>query len=153
MPGRPAFREILPGDHDAVAIIWLESWLSNCIVLANQPTLDDLRARIGREIDGGWQVIVADVGGAPAGFVACLPAADSLEQIFVAPRFMRQGIGAALLAQARRLMPAGFTLWAHGDNRGAARFYEQQGMTLVGPGTHPRHGHPILTYRYGPTEA
>lgn len=50
-------------------------------------------------------------------------------------------------------MPGGLALWTHGDNRGAAAFYAKVGMTLIGPGTHPRHGHPILTYAFGPVDA
>ncbi|MFM9829480.1 MAG: GNAT family N-acetyltransferase, partial [Sphingomonas sp.] len=81
-----------------------------------------------------------------AGFVAMSPHDRQLEQIFVAPAFHRRGVGAALLAHARTVMPEGFTLWTHGDNHGAARFYDAVGMELLGPAVHPRHGYPILTY-------
>ncbi len=144
-------RAVCPADLDGVARVWLDGWLSNGIALAEDPTYPVLRARLKREaVPGGWHVIVADAAGEIAGFVAISLQSATLEQIFVAPGFHRRGIGTALLAAARQEMPDGFTLWTHGDNAGAARFYEQQGMTLVGPGVHPKQGHPILIYAFGP---
>jgi GNAT superfamily N-acetyltransferase len=144
-------RAISPDDLDDVARIWLDGWLSNGITLAEESTYPALRARIEREIaPDGWQVIVADSAGSVVGFVAISPAAAVLEQIFVAPDCHRQGIGTALLAAARQAMPSGFTLWTHGDNVRAADFYKDMGMTLLGPGIHPKQGHPILTFAFGP---
>ncbi len=148
---RPSLRPAEPGDLDDVARIWLDGWLSNGIALAEPPTYPVLRARIEREVaPGGWQLIVAEWRGRIAGFVAMSPPAKALEQIFVGPDCHRRGVGTALLAAARKAMPDGFTLWTHGENARAAQFYERAGMALLGPGMHPRHGHPILTYAFGP---
>ncbi len=144
-------RPVATRDLDGVARAWLDGWLSNNIALAEQPTFPNLRARIAREIEhGGWEVVVAEIDDAVAGFVAINRSAAILEQIFVAPRFHRRGIGQALLEVARQSMPAGFSLWTHGDNSGAAAFYERAGMAFVGPGVHPKQGHRILTFAFGP---
>lgn len=146
-------RPVAKADLDRVATIWIDGWLANGIELSVTPTYVELRERIAREIAGDWQVTVAEIDGAIAGFVAINPKTDVLEQIFVAPDFHRLGVGAALLAHARQAMPNGFTLWTHGENHGAAAFYERQGMALMGPGVHPKQGHPILTYGFGPVDA
>ena len=129
-----------------MARIWLDGWRSTGIMLAIEPDYHVLRARLDDEVAGGWVVTVAESDRTVVGFVATRPPLRLLEQIFVAPGAHRQGVGAALLARARAAMPDGFRLWTHIDNHRAADFYVQQGMTLVGPGTHPRHGHGILTF-------
>lgn len=139
-------RPATPADHDVVARIWLDGWLSTGITLAIQPDYDVLRQRIDREVAGGWIVTVAEIDQHVVGFVAFRPPARQLEQIFVAPGHHRQRVGAALLAEAQLTMPDGFELWTHADNHRAAAFYAAQGMALLGPGTHPRHGHAILTF-------
>lgn len=109
-----------------------------------------LRLRIEREIAGDrWHVVVADRNGTIVGFVAMSLVLNIVEQIFVAPAFHRQGLGTVLLTAARQALPSGFTLWTHGENTAAARFYEKRGMALIEAGTHPKQGHPILTYAFG----
>lgn len=148
------YRPVAAGDLDYVARVWLNGWLSTGIPLAEQPTFLTLRARIEREtVSGRWQITVAVVDGEIVGFVAISPAAGVVEQLFVAPEHHRQGIGLALLTLARADMPNGSSLWTHADNFGAAAFYAKAGMTLVGPGIHPKHGHPILTFAFEPVDA
>lgn len=139
-------RPAAPDDLDSVARVWLEGWLSTGIMLASTPTYAVLRPRIADEIAGGWVVTVAEIDGRVAGFVAINPEACQLEQIFVDPGRQSSGVGAALLADAQAAMPGGFGLWTHIDNLRAAAFYRRSGMNLVGPGTHPRNGHGILTF-------
>lgn len=148
------YRPLAAGDLDCVARVWLNGWLSTGIPLAEQPTFLTLRARIEREIaTGRWHVTVAVVDGELVGFVAISPAAGVVEQLFVAPEHHRQGIGLALLTLARADMPNGSSLWTHAENLGAAAFYAKAGMTLVGPGIHPKQGHPILTFAFEPVDA
>ncbi len=148
------YRPLAAGDLGGVARVWLDGWLSTGIPLAEQPTYPVLRARIEREIEaGGWQVMVAVVDDNIAGFVAINPAAAVIEQLFVAPEHHRRGIGLALLKLASDQMPDGLSLWTHGDNSGAAAFYTKAGMILVGPGIHPKQGHPILTFAFEPVDA
>lgn len=142
-------RAATPDDHDRVAHIWIDGWRSNEITLTSEPTYTELRERIAQEIAGGWQVIVAERKDVVVGFAAISPDKGVLEQIFIDPASHRQGVGAALLARAHALMPGGFTLWTHGENSRAMAFYEAMGMARVSTGTHPKHGHPIVTYGFG----
>ena len=126
--------------------MWLDGWRSTGIRLASEPTYSELRARVDAEITSGWQVIVAERGKAIIGFVALRPELGKLDHIFVASDALGQSIGKALFAGARRTLPRGFTLWTHGDNVRARRFYETLSPLRWEDGAHPTHGHPIRTY-------
>jgi len=56
---------------------------------------------------------------------------DVLERLYVEPDVQGQGIGTALLEQAKALRPGGLVLWVFQKNRGARRFYERHGFRLV----------------------
>ena len=56
---------------------------------------------------------------------------DVLERLYVEPDVQGQGIGTALLEQAKALRPGGLVLWVFQKNTGAIRFYERHGFHLV----------------------
>lgn len=143
-----SLRPAIEADFDGVARIWLEGWNATGIALAVPPDYRGLRARLPREIANGWQVTVAERQGAIAGFVALTAAPPTMEQLFVAPEHHRSGVGRTLLDHARNALPGGFTLWTHADNLGAKRFYAAAGLVCDGAATHPRHGQPIVLYRF-----
>ena len=57
--------------------------------------------------------------------------------MFLAPEWKKRGVGKALFAEAKRLMPQGFALWANTANDRARAFYERHGMTLTSIGPRP----------------
>ncbi len=130
----------------ATAALWLASWQSNGVVLPQEPTCEDLAARIPAEID--WSAFLAWEGATLVGFLALKPATSCLDQIFVAPQAQGRGVGLALLNFAKQQLPAGLWLGTAADNTGARRFYERHGFRLNETGVHPRLGHPIVTYRW-----
>ena len=138
-------------DRDAIARVWLDGWRSTGIVLAEAPDYAGLRTRVDSDIASGWQVTVAEQEGKVVGFVALRPDQAKLDQIFVAPEAHRQGVGRALFGVARTALPAGFSLWTHGENADAKRFYAALGPLRQEDGVHPRHGHPIVTYWFAGT--
>lgn len=139
-------RSARDADRDAIARVWLDGWQSTGIRLAEQPDYVGLRSRVDEELANGWRVTVADWAGEVLGFAALRPDLAKLDQIFVKADALGQGIGAALMAHARRAMPDGFSLWTHADNARARRFYENQAPLRFEDGMHPTHGHPIRTY-------
>lgn len=139
-------RPALATDRDAIARIWLEGWDSTGIPPAGEHSYALLRERVDVELAGGWQVTVAQGDGAVIGFAALRPDLGKLDQLFVAPDVLGQGVGKALMAYAARAMPHGFMLWTHGDNLRARRFYEALVPLRREDGLHPKHGHPIRTY-------
>lgn len=56
---------------------------------------------------------------------------DWVDQLYVDPDLTGRGIGARLLALAKRERPHGLRLWTFVSNQGAQRFYERHGFTEV----------------------
>jgi len=76
------------------------------------------------------EVVVAEQEGRVVGFVA-LAERNFVEHLYVDPGRLGEGIGSALLEDAKRRMPAGFRLWVFQQNERARRFYENRGLTVV----------------------
>jgi len=74
------------------------------------------------------------------GFVTLQPASGELDQIAVAPDAARRGVGALLMAEARRLAPGRITLTVNQDNPVALRFYEREGFVVTGEGVNGMSG-------------
>ena len=77
------------------------------------------------------EVVVAEVEGGIAGFVAMSSGGDHLQHLYVHPDLQGRGIGTALLERAKAGAPAGFRLWVFQANAGARRFYERHGLRVV----------------------
>lgn len=137
-------------DRDWLAMAWHEGASLPGVGPAQLPDIAALRARIDVEFAEGWEVIIAEVDGEPAGFLALRPDRAELDQLFIRPRFHGGGIGRALFARAITAMPDGFTLFTRPGNRRACAFYEAQGMTILRLGKHPRFGDDIVFYRWTP---
>lgn len=133
------------GDLDAVADVWHESASRMDAAVAAMPSREALRRRIDSELRSEWALYVALRDGRVVGMLALKPGAAVLDQIFVAPGEQGRGVGRALLDEAKRLMAGGFTLRMDSAND-KARFYEAQGLTRLGDGTHPWTGVPVHYY-------
>ena len=68
----------------------------------------------------------------------------------VAPEAWGSTIAGALLAEAKRLSPAGLDLAVNADNARAIRFYEKQGFVVTGTDANARSGAPILKMAWRP---
>ena len=133
-------------DADALAALWHASWLTTGVPAAASTSVDDLRARVHAEVASGWHVTVAEAQGTLAGFLALRLADKLLDQLFVAPRWKRHGVGTRLFERAVALMPNGFSLRTAAANTEARSFYEQRRMTLAHAEMHPVHGHEVAIY-------
>ena len=91
-------------------------------------TEDEDSAHFGGHVQEG-DVRVAAVDGEVVAFVVIHP--GLLNFIYVAPEAQRHGIGTALLEEAMRAQPGGFTLWTHQGNHRARRFYEKHGLRAI----------------------
>jgi ribosomal protein S18 acetylase RimI-like enzyme len=83
---------------------------------------------------GGWiverhEVWVAEENGTVTGFIGVEP--GYLSHIYVDPAAQNRGIGSALLAHSKALLPEGMQLWVFQRNEGARRLYEREGFRLV----------------------
>ncbi len=132
----------------ATATLWLASWRSTGVTLAEEVTYDDLAARIPVEIAAQWSAFLAWEGDTLVGLLALKPATSCLDQLFILPQAQGRGIGAGLLDRAKREMPDGVWLRTVAANAGARRFYERHGFRHTETVADARLGHEIAIYRW-----
>ncbi len=136
-------------DVDLVAALHVASWRSAYRGLMSDAYLDerapaDRRAHwAGRLADVSHMQagIIAERGGAPAGFAFLVGNADPargtlLDNLHVRPGLRGGGIGRLLLSEAARELTARgwqrrLHLWVFAENSGARRFYERHGAMAV----------------------
>jgi GNAT superfamily N-acetyltransferase len=90
---------------------------------------DEDRPRLGDWIVERHEVWVWEENGAVTSFIGIEP--GYLSHIYVDPGVQNRGIGTALLARAKQLLPEGMQLWVFQRNGGARRLYEREGFRLV----------------------
>jgi putative acetyltransferase len=137
-------------DEDASIALWLRTWQAAYPQLDFAERLDWWRERWRNELLPSADVVIAEAEGAMIGFVTVDPRALYLDQIVVAPERWRSGIGAALIAEARRISPAGLDLDVNIDNARAIGFYVKQGFSISGAGANPISGKPVHRMSWRP---
>jgi GNAT superfamily N-acetyltransferase len=168
----PAIRAAGDADARATAALIVRSWRDAYRDLLPQEVLDALdvddRERGLRKLiaaDGTPVLVAADTEAGPVTGVAALsiPSRDQdatantgeVVAIYVEPERTRQGIGAALLAEAltslRRADCTEATLWVLAGNHPALAFYAGHGFAPDGAtDTHPLSGRQTLRMRRAP---
>ncbi|HVV42521.1 MAG TPA: GNAT family N-acetyltransferase [Nitrobacter sp.] len=136
------------GDYDDVARVWMESWVSTGLAEASNFLLANLRARIDREIENGWDLFVADDGIRMAAMLALQPRDNYLDQLFVAPEDQGRGLGRKLLAFTRQRLPDEIWLRCVRENDKAWRWYEREGFVFEKEAIEPATGFMMKYYRW-----
>jgi ribosomal protein S18 acetylase RimI-like enzyme len=126
-----------PREYDEIARVWLESWQSTGLASEQDASLEELRARLPREVEGGWQLYVAADGETVAAMLAFRTSNNYLHQLFVAPIYQGKGVGKMLLAFTRRHLPDEIALRCAVENLRAARWYEREGFVKEREEPHP----------------
>ena len=126
----PIIRLARPDEYDAVAQVWMNSWVSTGLAEASPFLLAQLRARITRETETGWDLYVADDDGALAAMLALHLPKKYLDMLFVAPEYQGRSLGRTLLAFTRRQMPDEIELRCVRENEKAWRWYEREGFVF-----------------------
>ena len=77
---------------------------------------------------------------------------DDLAQLYIAPGWTGRGIGSRFVELAKRLRPAGLSLYTFQVNRGARRFYERHGFIVVdeNDGSRNEEHQPDVRYEWRP---
>jgi GNAT superfamily N-acetyltransferase len=143
-----SIRPYRPADREAVARLWLDSWRSTGLPVAQHVTEAGNLERIDRELAAGWETHLAWDQDALVGFLALKRASSCLDQLFIAPAAQGAGVGRVLFDLARAGLPKGFWLRTSADNIRARRFYERNGMRAGEIEPHPTLGHDIVIYRW-----
>src|SRR5262249_28785193 len=128
-------RRYIRADEDAAIELWRRTWQVTYPRLNFTERLDWWRARWRRELLAACVITVAERDGTMLGFVTVDPVTGYLDQIVVAPEAWGSDLAAMLLAEARRIAPAGLELLVNQDNTRAVRFYEKHGFAITGADT------------------
>ena len=137
-------------DAKAVADVYLASFGATYdFPLAH--TDDEVRAWIRDSVvptGGTW--VALDQGGSIVGMMVV--AAGELDQLYVLPDRLGEGIGRRLLDLARRESPSGLSLYTFQVNARARRFYERNGFVAewFGDGSANEEGQPDVRYVWRP---
>jgi putative acetyltransferase len=138
-------------DEDAAIALWLKTWQATYPQFDFAARLDWWRARWRSELMAAAKIMIAqDDAAAMIGFVTVDPASRYLDQLVVAPEFWGAGVGNALIADAKRLSPAGLELDVNTDNTRAIGFYERNGFVITGGGTNAFSGRPVHRMSWRP---
>jgi putative acetyltransferase len=137
-------------DEDASVTLWLRTWRTAYPDLDFAARLDWWRQRWREELLPDAKVVVAEASGGIVGFVTVDARTLYLDQIVVAPERWGSGVGAALIAEAKRLSPSGLDLDVNIDNVRAIGFYETLGFVITGPGKNPISGKPVHRMSWRP---
>ena len=121
-------RRASEGDAPAVAEVFLSSFHATyTFPLAH--TDEEVRSWIRERLIPNDEVWVAVDGEQIVGILALAP--GWLEQLYIAPDRLGQGIGRRLMEVAKTRQPGGLQLWTFQVNARARRFYESHGFVAV----------------------
>jgi putative acetyltransferase len=148
----PAFtlRPYAPADEDAAIELWRRTWQQAYPQIDFTARLDWWRQRWRDELVPTATITVAEADGKMLGFVTVDPITFDLDQIVVAPETWGMGIATALMAEAKRISPAGLDLHVNTDNTRAISFYEKHGFVISGEAINWRSGAPVHKMSWRP---
>ncbi len=133
-------RRYIAADEDAAIELWRRTWAKHYPHLDFNTRVPWWRERWRNELVPVAQIVLAERGGALAGFVTVDPKTMYLDQIVVAPEHWGSDVALALLDEAKRLSPKGLDLLVNKDNFRAIRFYEKHGFVYSGEDKNPVSG-------------
>jgi putative acetyltransferase len=143
-------RRYEPRDEDASVALWLRTWQKAYPEIDFAERLDWWRTRWRNELLPAAEVVIAEADGNMIGFVTVDPRTLYLDQIVVAPEHWRSGVGATLIAEAKRISPAGLDLDVNIDNARAIGFYNRLGFLITGVGKNPISGKSVHRMSWRP---
>ena len=147
----PLIRPARTDEHDEIARLWMESWVSTGLDVASASLLDKLRARIPVEIENGWSLFVAEARGRMAAMLALHLPKKNLDQLFVAPEYQGHSLGRRLLAFTRTQLPDEIWLRCALQNEKAWHWYEREGFVFEREDISRENGLTMKCYRWKKT--
>jgi GNAT superfamily N-acetyltransferase len=144
-------RRALPSDLDGIGDVWLSSWRATFDFEPGHPD-EDVRRWLASELvprHETWVAIErADDGERVVGVMAL---SDTMvEQLYIAPDRIGQGLGARFIDLAKSRRPDGLDLHCFAVNDRARQFYERRGFEAVafGDGSANEEGQPDVRYAW-----
>jgi putative acetyltransferase len=148
----PSFslRRYAAADEEAAIELWRRTWQQAYPRIDFTARLEWWRQRWREELVPTTTIVVAEDRDGLVGFVTVDPRSFDLDQLVVAPEAWGRGIAPALIAEAKRISPAGLDLHVNKDNDRAVRFYEKEGFVVSGEAINWRSGAPVNKMSWRP---
>jgi putative acetyltransferase len=148
----PAFtlRPYASTDEDAAIELWRRTWQLAYPQIDFTARLDWWRQRWRDELVPAATIMVAEADAKMVGFVTVDVRTFDLDQIVVAPEAWGMGLATALMAEAKRISPAGLDLHVNTDNARAISFYQKHGFVISGEAINWRSGAPVHKMSWRP---
>jgi putative acetyltransferase len=143
-------RPMRPDDLAETLDVWVAAWQAAYPAIDFEARRGWTVARIAELERTGSKSFIAVRDGRIVGALVVDPHTGYLDQIVVATQCQGGGLGDVLVAEARRLSPAGLDLHVNQDNARAIRFYEKHGFIKTGEDINPRSGAPIYKMSWRP---
>jgi putative acetyltransferase len=136
-------------DEDAAIALWQQTWQQAYPEIDFAARVAWWRERWRHELVPTASVVVAEQAETLVGFVT-IDASGYLDQIVVSAGHWGSELADLLVAEAKRLSPAGITLLVNTDNARAIRFYQRNGFVDAGEDVNPTSGRAVLRMRWKP---
>jgi putative acetyltransferase len=149
---RTVLRAYRADDLEAAISLWQRAWEATFPEIDFSARLPWWRERWTKELIANNTIVVAERNGEMTGFVVIDPASGYLDQLAVTPGLWGEGIGEALIAEAKRVAPSGIVLHVNTENVRAIRFYERVGFVRAGADVerNPFSDRPVWRYAWKP---
>ncbi len=145
-----ALRLYTAADEAAAIELWRRTWSQHYPHIDFDARVGWWRERWRNELVPACDIVVAESGGALAGFVTVDPNTQYLDQIVVAPEHWGSGVARDLLDEAKRRSPGGLTLLVNKDNARAIGFYGRHDFVYDGEDKNPVSGIAVNRMRWRP---
>jgi len=139
-----------PADLEETVGLWYRVWHHTFPDLTHPQGPEAWAARFRDELAPHKAIWVAEAGRHIVGFMAVDEGRGVLDQLFVESSYHGGGVGTALLAKAKELVPTGLTLTTLAQNMSACRFYERHNFLRGEGGVNPVNSQPSVTYSWRP---
>ena len=137
-------------DEDEAIELWRRTWQTHYPHIDFNERVAWWRGRWRNELLPAARIVIAEIDGAPIGFVTVDPETMYLDQVVVAPEHWGGPAARMLLDEAKRLSPKGIDLLVNKDNARAIRFYEKHGFHHAGEDKNPVSGRPVNRMAWRP---
>jgi putative acetyltransferase len=143
-------RKLTVLDLAALTDLWVASWESVFPDIDFEARRMWFMDRMSQHLLTGVRCLLAEKNGEPLGFITVEEKTGFIDQLAVAPDALGRGVAQLLMAEARRLSPAGLALDVNEANARALAFYERQGFRVVGDGISEASGLKLLRLEWRP---